>query len=120
MLEYPLLSGIEVQNADNGKTHPKEKKSSSDKGVSVSTVQNTRMDKQATFVSCSAFLAGLVEVFCHTRYGCFVNMMTGNTIKFVSSLAKLKWKESLVALVLIASYMLARRGLYGTFPGDIS
>ena len=60
--------------------------------------------KKAMFVSSMAFITGFVDVICYRRYGCFVNMMTGNTIRFATALAESRLKDAFFYVSLISSY----------------
>jgi len=65
------------------------------KGVSNKTI----------FISSIAFLTGCVDTVCYRRYKCYVNMMTGNTIRFATALAESRWTDAFFHISLILSYI---------------
>ena len=50
--------------------------------------KNQRERRQHYFISSSAALAGFTDVLCLSKYGCFVNMMTGNILKATTALVE--------------------------------
>lgn len=58
------------------------------------------------FISLTAFLAGLSDVLCYRRYGCYVNMMTGNTIRCAVSIAEFDFGETARLVTLIGGYVM--------------
>lgn len=52
--------------------------------------QQKQQRRQSCFITGSAALAGFTDVLCLAKYGCFVNMMTGNMLKLTTALANSK------------------------------
>ncbi|CAE7473580.1 Pde9a, partial [Symbiodinium microadriaticum] len=52
-----------------------------------------------------AFLAGVVEAACVTRYRCYVNMMTGNTVMAGAALAFAQWGKLAFFSTLLLHYV---------------
>ena len=51
-----------------------------------------------------AFLAGCMDIVFYKRFQCYVNMMTGNTIRFASALANAQWMDAAFGFSLLLSY----------------
>ena len=66
---------------------------------------STKLSNKTIFCMSMAFLTGWVDTVCYRRYNCFVNMMTGNTIRFATSLAESQWVDALFHMTLIATYV---------------
>ena len=52
-----------------------------------------------------AFLAGVTDVMTFDHYGCFANMMTGNTFRAMGALASAQWAEGAFNAALVLSYV---------------
>lgn len=57
------------------------------------------------FVMSMAFLTGCVDTVCYRRYKCYVNMMTGNIIRFATAMAESRWMDAMFHISLVASYV---------------
>lgn len=53
-----------------------------------------------------AFFAGVADVMAFDHYGCFANMMTGNTFRAMGALASLQWGEAAFHTALVLTYVL--------------
>lgn len=65
----------------------------------------TGVSRKTIFVASMAFVTGCVDTVCYRRYKCFVNMMTGNVIKFSTALAESRWEDAVFHSSLILSYV---------------
>ena len=52
-----------------------------------------------------AFLAGVADVMTFDHYGCYANMMTGNTFRAMGSLASSQWGEAAFHAALVLTYV---------------
>lgn len=52
-----------------------------------------------------AFLAGVCDVICYRRHGCYANMLTGNTIQAANALSTLRLADMAFFLSMMGSYM---------------
>lgn len=52
-----------------------------------------------------AFLAGVCDVICYRRHGCYANMLTGNTIQAANALSTLRFADMAFFLSILGSYM---------------
>ena len=52
-----------------------------------------------------AFLAGVCDVICYRRHGCYANMLTGNTIQAANALSTLRLADMAFFLSILGSYM---------------
>ena len=52
-----------------------------------------------------AFLAGVCDVICYRRHGCYANMLTGNTIQAANALSTLRLADVAFFLSILGSYM---------------
>lgn len=59
---------------------------------------------KSMFISCLAFLTGIGDVISFRRYGCYANMMTGNTIRLTMALSELRLRDALLFGSLVTSY----------------
>lgn len=59
---------------------------------------------QALFISGMAFLVGFMDVIYVRRYGCYVNMMTGNTIRAATQAAEGNLGSALFHVALVLCY----------------
>ncbi len=66
---------------------------------------STKLSQKTVFCMSMAFLTGWVDTVSYRRYNCFVNMMTGNTIRFATSLAESRWVDALFYMSLIVTYV---------------
>jgi uncharacterized membrane protein YoaK (UPF0700 family) len=62
--------------------------------------------KKNLFIFSLVTLTGISEAICFRRFGCFPNMMTGNTIRSLTFLADLEFGKALFHAALIFSYVL--------------
>ena len=53
-----------------------------------------------------AFLAGVCDVICYRRHGCYANMLTGNTIQAANALSTLRLTDMGFFLSILGSYMI--------------
>ena len=53
-----------------------------------------------------AFLAGVADVMAFDHYGCFANMMTGNTFRAMGALASSQWNEAGFHAALVLTYVM--------------
>ena len=53
-----------------------------------------------------AFFAGVADVMAFDHYGCFANMMTGNTFRAMGALASAQWGEAAFHAALVLTYVL--------------
>ena len=53
-----------------------------------------------------AFLAGVCDVICYRRHGCYANMLTGNTIQAANALSTLRLADMGFFLSILGSYMI--------------
>lgn len=67
--------------------------------------RDVAVSRKTLFVMCMAFLTGTIDTVVYRRFNCYVNMMTGNTIKFAMSLAESRWTDALFHVSLITSYV---------------
>ncbi|KAL1522924.1 hypothetical protein AB1Y20_017889 [Prymnesium parvum] len=58
------------------------------------------------FLMSLAFLAGVSDVLCFSKFGCYANMMTGNVISTVASLAALRWRDATFFAAAVLNYVL--------------
>lgn len=80
--------------------------SSTNNGADTTTASNSPVQtRRPTMIKSLAFLAGISDVICHRRHGCFANMMTGNTIQAANALSTLRWADMAFHLCLLGSYM---------------
>jgi uncharacterized membrane protein YoaK (UPF0700 family) len=61
--------------------------------------------KKNLFILSLMTLTGISEAICFRRFGCFPNMMTGNTIRSMSFLADLEFGKALFHAALVGSYV---------------
>jgi uncharacterized membrane protein YoaK (UPF0700 family) len=61
--------------------------------------------KKTWFIISLVILTGVSEAICFRRFGCFPNMMTGNTVRSMSFLADLEFEKAFFHAVLIGSYV---------------
>ena len=73
--------------------------------LSTSSRQAQQQGKQAAFVSTSAALAGFTDVLVLTKYGCFVNMMTGNLLKMTTAAVNGQAVEAVLNGCFVVCYM---------------
>ena len=52
-----------------------------------------------------AFLAGVCDVICYRRHGCYANMLTGNAIQAANALSTLRLADMAFFLSILGSYM---------------
>jgi uncharacterized membrane protein YoaK (UPF0700 family) len=62
--------------------------------------------KKNLFIFSLVTLTGISEAICFRRFGCFPNMMTGNTIRSLTFLADLEFEKALFHAALIFSYVI--------------
>jgi uncharacterized membrane protein YoaK (UPF0700 family) len=61
--------------------------------------------KRTHLLTCAlAAYAGIVDVICLQRHGCYVNMLTGNSIKSLSALVNAQWREGMKHAGLVGAY----------------
>jgi hypothetical protein len=53
-----------------------------------------------------AFFAGVADVMAFDHYGCFANMMTGNTFRAMGAIGSSQWAEAAFHATLILTYVL--------------
>ena len=72
---------------------------------SESLTRDTKQQRAShTFVALLAILSGTTDaIFCQ-RFGCYANMMTGNTIRLATALAECRMRDSWFFASLILSY----------------
>ena len=71
-----------------------------------------RYEQRKQIFACTlAFLSGFADVLCRHSFGCYGNMMTGNTITLVDHLAAGRWQEAGFFGILVSSYIVGA-GLY--------
>ena len=63
-----------------------------------------KVSKKLLFISCLSFMTGFVDILCYDRYHCYVNMMTGNSIRLVTALAESQWAAAFFFVSLLTSY----------------
>jgi len=59
----------------------------------------------AVFVTCLAVLTGTCDTVCFRRFGCFANMMTGNTIRMAFAVSDCQWDRAAYHAAMIAAYV---------------
>jgi uncharacterized membrane protein YoaK (UPF0700 family) len=80
--------------------------------VATTKLSSMSMDtKKNLFIFALLTLTGISEAICFRRFGCFPNMMTGNTVRSMTFLADLEFEKALFHAALIASYV-AGGGLF--------
>lgn len=62
--------------------------------------------RKQTFACWLAAFSGFADVLCSHSFGCYGNMMTGNTIRLMDHLAAGKWSMALYPASLVPSYIL--------------
>lgn len=62
--------------------------------------------RKQVFSCCLAALSGFADVLCHHAFGCYGNMMTGNTIRLMDSLSAGRWEEAAYPATLVPAYIL--------------
>ena len=70
-----------------------------DKAVAPMKIRRPTMNKSL------AFLAGVCDVICYRRHGCYANMLTGNTIQAANALSTLRLADMAFFLSILGSYM---------------
>lgn len=66
-----------------------------------------RYEHRKQLFSCGlAAMSGFADVLCHHAFGCYGNMMTGNTIRLMDLLSSGRWSEAAYPAVLVPSYIL--------------
>ena len=53
-----------------------------------------------------AFFAGVADVMAFDHYGCFANMMTGNTFRAMGAIGASQWTEAAFHATLVLTYVL--------------
>ena len=53
-----------------------------------------------------AFYAGVADVMAFDHYGCFANMMTGNTFRTMGAIGASQWTEAAFHATLVLTYVL--------------
>jgi uncharacterized membrane protein YoaK (UPF0700 family) len=66
---------------------------------------STRLSNKSIFCMSIAFITGCVDTVSYHRYKCYVNMMTGNVVRFATSVAESQWADALFHISLITSYV---------------
>eukprot|EP00542_Grammatophora_oceanica_P022602 CAMPEP_0194054536 /NCGR_PEP_ID=MMETSP0009_2-20130614/53691_1 /TAXON_ID=210454 /ORGANISM="Grammatophora oceanica, Strain CCMP 410" /LENGTH=145 /DNA_ID=CAMNT_0038703055 /DNA_START=65 /DNA_END=499 /DNA_ORIENTATION=- len=56
--------------------------------------------------TCGAFLNGVFDVVCRKRYGFYVNIVTGTSIRMVTALVDMKWTEVFECVSVIVFFMM--------------
>lgn len=75
--------------------------------VAAQATPAARVTKNDLIVSSLAFAAGVADVLTTRQFGCFLNMMTGMTMKMSLSLVAKAWADVAYFTVLFASYFSA-------------
>mmetsp|Transcript_33589 Transcript_33589/g.62950 ORF Transcript_33589/g.62950 Transcript_33589/m.62950 type:complete len:327 (-) Transcript_33589:535-1515(-) len=69
------------------------------------TTWSPLLKKGAVLLGSLAFLAGVAETFCFTKYRCYANMMTGNTVMAGTALAAMQWSKLALFATMIVHYV---------------
>ena len=75
--------------------------------------------KKNLFIFSLVTLTGISEAICFRRFGCFPNMMTGNTVRSMSFLADLEFEKALFHVALVVSYVTGG-GLFSILDAKVS
>jgi uncharacterized membrane protein YoaK (UPF0700 family) len=73
--------------------------------------QRLSRNKKLIFLALLAILCGATDVIFWNQYECYAHMMTGNSIKFATALARGDWQRATKFAELVVSYM-AGSGLF--------
>ena len=81
--------------------------------LNTQPAQSARQDvsRKLKLTAAFAFWAGVADVFCYRRHGCYANMMTGNTIQAAHALASGNLQHGLFYGSLLLTYVAG----FGTF-----
>ena len=88
--------------------------------IEVLTTKKSKLSmdtKKNLFIFSLVTLTGISEAICFRRFGCFPNMMTGNTVRSMSFLADLEYEKALFHAALIVSYV-AGGGLFSILDAN--
>jgi uncharacterized membrane protein YoaK (UPF0700 family) len=71
---------------------------------SPSTKTASHEQRTHVFACALAAYAGIVDVLCLNKHSCYVNMITGNSIKCLMALVDARWRDSLQNGILVFTY----------------
>jgi uncharacterized membrane protein YoaK (UPF0700 family) len=63
-------------------------------------------DRKQMFGCALAMLSGFSDVLCYHSFGCYGNMMTGNTIRLMDLVAAGRWSDASYPAVLVPAYVM--------------
>ena len=72
----------------------------------VTTLQAALAEPDNLLVGGLAFYAGVADVMAFDHYGCFANMMTGNTFRTMGAIGASQWTEAAFHATLVLTYVL--------------
>ena len=75
----------------------------------VASPHNSEL-KNHHFACLLTAMAGVADIFSYQRYGCYSNMMTGNTLRLVNSLLELRWPDVGLYASMITAYIVGTMG----------
>ena len=84
---------------DHDESPTKDEDAAARKDVAPIKIRRLTMNKSL------AFLAGVCDVICYRRHGCYANMLTGNTIQAANALSTLRLADMAFFLSILGSYM---------------
>lgn len=73
-------------------------------------LQKLRKKRKARFAVSLAAISGALDVICFRRFGCFAHMMTGNTVRCLTAITELRWKEAMFFVALVSMYTAGSAG----------
>jgi len=84
--------------------HPKQKRQRT-RRITAAYRRHRYETRKQLFACALAACSGFADVLCYHSFGCYGNMMTGNTIKLMDHLAAGRWSEALYPASLVPAYV---------------
>lgn len=116
---HPLLLGVEDDSSSaerngrlvplqetNHRHHRRQQRPTHHRVITAAYRRHRYQVRKQLFACALAASSGFADVLCYHSFGCYGNMMTGNTIKLMDHMAAGRWRQAVYPAALVPAYIL--------------